>query len=68
MTNKPDNDHQQFYNPLHGVKLANILEALVATYGWETLGEKIRINCFISDPSIKSSLKFLRPPPGPGKR
>lgn len=47
-------------NPLHGVKLADILEHLVEQYGWEELGNRIRINCFNSDPSIKSSLKFLR--------
>lgn len=47
-------------NPLHGVKLADMLEHLVEQYGWEELGDRIRINCFNSDPSIKSSLKFLR--------
>ena len=47
-------------NPLHGVKLADILEHLVETYGWQKLGHVININCFKNDPSIKSSLKFLR--------
>ncbi|MBK8699263.1 MAG: DUF2132 domain-containing protein [Saprospiraceae bacterium] len=47
-------------NPLHGVKLAVMLEKLVATYGWERLSRKININCFKNDPSIKSSLTFLR--------
>lgn len=47
-------------NPLHGVKLVDILEFLVAKYGWETLGSKINIRCFTQEPSIKSSLKFLR--------
>tara|TARA_R110002050_G_scaffold87066_2_gene184599 strand:- start:735 stop:971 length:237 start_codon:yes stop_codon:yes gene_type:complete len=47
-------------NPLHGVKLATILDFLVEEYGWEELGEIIDINCFQSNPSIKSSLKFLR--------
>ncbi len=47
-------------NPLHGVKLADILEHLVEKFGWEELGARININCFNSDPSIKSSLKFLR--------
>ena len=47
-------------NPLHGVKLINILELLVEQYGWEQLGIKININCFKKDPSIKSCLKFLR--------
>lgn len=50
-------------NPLHGVKLADIVEHLVETYGWEELGLKININCFNSNPSIKSSLKFLRKTP-----
>ncbi len=47
-------------NPLHGKTLEAIVTELVAHYGWERLGQLIRINCFISDPSIKSSLKFLR--------
>ena len=47
-------------NPLHAKRLVDILEFLVAEYGWEELGNEIRINCFISNPSIKSSLKFLR--------
>jgi len=54
---------EQVNNPLHGVKLAEILEFLVNYYGWEELGNKIKINCFLSDPSIKSSLKFLRKTP-----
>lgn len=52
--------NEQPNNPLHGVKLVTILELLVAHYGWEKLASKININCFKSDPSIKSSLKFLR--------
>lgn len=47
-------------NPLHGVKLADIMEFLVEEYGWEYLGKQINIRCFNYDPSIKSSLKFLR--------
>jgi len=50
-------------NPLHGVKLEDILNYLVATYGWEEMGEMIPIRCFTHDPSIKSSLKFLRKTP-----
>ena len=50
-------------NPLHGVKLADIVEHLVETFGWDELGSKININCFNSNPSIKSSLKFLRRTP-----
>ena len=50
-------------NPLHGVKLQQIVEDLVEHYGWEGLGEKIKINSFHFDPSVKSSLKFLRKTP-----
>ncbi|WP_378186157.1 VF530 family DNA-binding protein [Aquimarina sp. W85] len=50
-------------NPLHGIKLVDILEYLVATYGWIQLGNLINIKCFTIDPSIKSSLKFLRKTP-----
>lgn len=50
-------------DPLHGITLQMILERLVSHYSWEKLGEKIRINCFLSDPCIKSSLKFLRRTP-----
>ena len=53
-------ENQQPNNPLHGVKLAEILQFLVSTYGWEELGSMIKINCFNSNPTIKSSLKFLR--------
>ena len=51
---------QQANNPLHGKTLEMILDALVAYYGWPELGYRIRINCFLLNPSIKSSLKFLR--------
>lgn len=54
---------EQPNNPLHGVKLEQIVTVLVKYYGWENLGKKVRINCFINDPSIKSSLKFLRRTP-----
>lgn len=50
-------------NPLHGVKLADMLEYLELAYGWEELGELINIRCFTQDPSIRSSLKFLRKTP-----
>ncbi|NWB27692.1 VF530 family DNA-binding protein [Pseudomonas gingeri] len=50
-------------NPLHGVTLEQILNALVAHYEWEGLVERIDIRCFKSDPSIKSSLTFLRKTP-----
>ncbi|UXE68510.1 MAG: DUF2132 domain-containing protein [Chryseotalea sp. WA131a] len=51
---------EQPNNPLHGKTLEMILRHLVEMYGWEDLGELIRINCFRYDPSIKSSLAFLR--------
>lgn len=50
-------------DPLHGVTLARLLARLVDHYGWDELGRRIRINCFTSDPSIASSLKFLRRTP-----
>ncbi|MEZ6877230.1 VF530 family DNA-binding protein [Enterobacter sp. KBR-315C3_2022] len=50
-------------DPLHGVTLEMQINALVARYGWRELGERIKINCFRSDPSVKSSLKFLRRTP-----
>lgn len=60
-----ENKHssEQPNNPLHGVKLADILERLVDEYGWDELGLIINIRCFNYDPSIKSSLKFLRKTP-----
>jgi len=57
------NEQEQPNNPLHGVKLKEVLEFLVSYYGWEELGERIKINCFTSNPSIGSSLKFLRRTP-----
>jgi uncharacterized protein (DUF2132 family) len=54
---------EQKNNPLHGKTLETILIELVNYYGWESLGDKIRINCFNSNPSIKSSLQFLRKTP-----
>lgn len=51
---------QQLNNPLHGKTLEMILTHLVAYHGWERLAQVININCFKNDPSIKSSLKFLR--------
>jgi len=51
---------EQPNNPLHGKTLEAIVVYLVSFYGWEELGEIIPINCFRKDPSIKSSLKFLR--------
>lgn len=54
---------EQPNNPLHGVKLAEIVQYLVAEYGWEELSQRININCFKNNPTIKSSLKFLRRTP-----
>ncbi len=50
-------------NPLHGVKLEQIITDLEAYYGWEYLGYNIKIRCFTDNPSVKSSLKFLRRTP-----
>jgi len=50
-------------DPLHGKTLATIVEQLVAYYGWETLGRLINIRCFTHEPSVASSLKFLRRTP-----
>ena len=54
---------KQAHNPLHGVTLEAIVTQLLAHYGWPGLGERIPVRCFISDPSIASSLKFLRKTP-----
>ena len=53
----------QTNNPLHGVTLEAVLERLVQQYGWEALGRMVTIRCFTHDPSIKSSLAFLRRTP-----
>ena len=50
-------------NPLHGVKLEAIVSVLAEHYGWEDLGQRINIRCFTSEPSVASSLKFLRKTP-----
>ncbi len=54
---------QQANNPLHGVTLEQIVNHLVNHYGWPELGKRIKVRCFNSDPSVKSSLKFLRKTP-----
>lgn len=51
---------EQPNNPLHGITLEQVVTRLVEHYGWGELSDRININCFKSDPSIKSSLKFLR--------
>lgn len=55
--------NSQANNPLHGITLEVILTALFEHYGWDGLAERIPVNCFMNDPSIKSSLKFLRKTP-----
>jgi len=55
--------NEQPKNPLHGLTLQMILTSLVDQYGWEALSQRIDIKCFKNDPSIKSSLKFLRTTP-----
>ena len=59
---KPESPTQRS-NPLHGLTLEAILKALVAHFGWAELGERIPVRCFTSDPSVASSLKFLRKTP-----
>ncbi len=54
------NNTNKHNDPLHGVTLKIIVERLVNKYGWQELGEMIKINCFTDNPSINSSLKFLR--------
>ena len=51
---------EQLNNPLHGVKLAQILERLVDHYGWEYLADRVNIRCFMYNPTMKSSVRFLR--------
>ena len=59
---------QQANNPLHGLTIERILTELRAIYSWKELAEQIDIQCFKSDPSIKSSLKFLRKTPWARKK
>jgi uncharacterized protein (DUF2132 family) len=54
---------EQLNNPLHGKTLESILNELVEQLGWERMGDLVPINCFLKDPSVKSSLKFLRKTP-----
>ena len=56
-------DPKQARNPLHGITLEAMVRALQAHYGWEDLGRRIPIRCFTHDPSVNSSLKFLRKTP-----
>ncbi len=59
---------EQVNNPLHGITLEMIVNRLVTHYGWPALGEAINIRCFNSNPSVKSSLKFLRKTPWARKK
>jgi uncharacterized protein (DUF2132 family) len=59
----PGQPPAQSRNPLHGLTLEAIVTALVAHYGWAGLGERIPVRCFTSEPSMASSLKFLRKTP-----
>ena len=58
----PTNDHKS-NDPLHGVTLERILQRLVDKVGWEAMGRRVKIRCFTDNPSISSSLKFLRKTP-----
>ena len=59
---------QQANNQLHGVTLEQIVNSIVEYYGWDQLSKRINIRCFNSDPSVKSSLKFLRKTPWARKK
>ena len=59
---------RQLNNPLHGQTLENIVNRLVAHYGWSELGKRVNVRCFNNDPSVKSSLKFLRKTPWARKK
>ncbi len=59
---------EQLNNPLHGKTLETILTHLVDQYGWDELAERIPVNCFMNNPSIKSSLTFFRKTPWARKK
>ena len=59
---------EQINNPLHGMTLEKIVVSLQEFYGWDGLGERIDVRCFQNDPSVKSSLKFLRKTPWARKK
>jgi uncharacterized protein (DUF2132 family) len=63
MTSPTDKQPAQSKNPLHGLTLQTILTELVEYFGWDGLADRIPVRCFESDPSIASSLKFLRKTP-----
>lgn len=68
MDNQKTTPPKQPNNPLHGIKLVEILEYLTQNYSWEDLAGQVDINCFKSNPSLKSSLKFLRKTPWARKK
>jgi uncharacterized protein (DUF2132 family) len=61
-------NEKQAKNPLHGITLEKIVIDLVDHFGWEELGRRIKIRCFTNDPSVRSSLKFLRKTPWARKK
>jgi uncharacterized protein (DUF2132 family) len=63
-----DMTQRQQNNPLHGITLEQMLHALVDHYGWSELGDRIHIRCFNFEPSVESSLKFLRRTPWARKK
>ncbi len=60
MTQPNEDTQRKHKDPLHGVTLEMIVTRIVDAYGWEYLGDHMRMNCFMYDPSVKSCLKFLR--------
>ncbi len=63
MTPQQNNEPRKNKDPLHGITLEMMVTRLQKSYGWEELGRRIKVNCFNHEPSIKSSLKFLRKNP-----
>jgi hypothetical protein len=61
--NRKQATEEQLNNPVHGVKLVQILERLVEHYGWEYLADRVNIRCFMYNPTMKSSVRFLRKMP-----
>jgi uncharacterized protein (DUF2132 family) len=60
MKRNPNPIEVQKNNPLHGVRLSTIMDALYAQYGWEGLAERVNLSCFKSNPTMKSSLNFIQ--------
>ncbi len=68
MTTPDQKNKPRVQDPLHGITLKMVVTQLVETYGWEELGQHIKIKCFTNDPGINSSLKFLRKTPWARKK